>query len=532
MAPSLPTRRALYGSILVLIGCTSSESGGPRPAAPQAVAQAPSLEAGRTLYGAHCAVCHGERGDGQGAAAYLLSPLPRDFTSGRFRLVTTENSVPSQADLVAVLERGMPGSAMPPFEWLRPDQRESLALHVRDLAREGIVEGLRRYALEQEEDFDESEARQIAEHRTTPGAPIALGAPPEESAALLARGRELYQSTCALCHGSDGRARDVELQWNEDGSPTRPRDFTAGIFKGPPTREAIVQRLRCGLPGSPMPSTELERPEDAWALASHVLSLVRPGGDERVRLGRRTLVAARAPGLSEDPLDASWRDVPSQRLTLMPLWWRDERIEALELRVLHDGERIAFHLSWPDATRDEELLGTETFSDLIALQLSTEADPPLFAMGAAGRPVELWSWRAAWERDRERVRDVADRYPSLSEDLHGYQPPQAAPLFLTARAAGNPVAAAARADAGEELTAQGLGTVQAPAGRAAEMSARGAWRDGAWSVVFMRPLASSGPADLAAGSPAFVAAAVWDGSALERNGQKSVTVWHVLQLER
>lgn len=515
------------------VACAVPDSGAaPAEAAGQPVAQAPSAERGQALYTTHCVVCHGAKGDGLGPAAYLLSPLPRDFTSGRFRLVSTENAVPSQADLEAVLRRGMPGSAMPAFEWMRADERESLALHVRELTRAGLVEGLKEYAAAEGEDFDESEAREIALRQSTPGPELALGEAPPVSPALLAHGRELYGVSCAPCHGADGRAREVDVQWNEDGTPTRPRDFTAGIFKGEPTRAAVVRRLLCGLPGSPMPATELAQPSDAWALASYVLSLVRPGAEERVRQTRLTVSVGRARALPEDPASPAWQRAPAVECALMPLWWRDERVESVELRALHDGERIALHLRWKDATKDEELLGTETFSDLAALQLSAEDDPPLFAMGDAGRSVDLWSWRAGWERDAGRPRDVADRYPNLSADLYGYQPEESAPLFLTARAAGNPVAGAQRGHAGEELTAQGLGTVQTRAARDASLAARGVWKDGAWNVVFTRPMASVGAAPLAPGARAYVAAAVWDGAAQDRNGQKSVTVWHVLEIER
>jgi DMSO reductase family type II enzyme heme b subunit len=492
----------------------------------------PSLALGSTLYATHCVVCHGATGDGRGPAAYLLSPLPRDFTTGRFRLVSTENAVPSQADLVAVLRRGMPGSAMPAFDWMSEAERGSLALHVRALARAGIVEGLRRYAAEEGEDFDEAEAQEIALRQTTPGAAVELGVAPPDSAGLRARGQELYAASCAPCHGADGRAREVDVQWNEDGTPTRPRDFTAGIFKGEPTREAIVQRLLCGLPGSPMPATELAQPTDPWALASYVQSLVRPGAGERVVQKRQTVAARRTRTLPDGPADAAWERAPAAELALMPLWWRDERIETVEVRALHDGRRIAFQLRWKDSSKDDELLGTETFSDLAALQLSAEPDPPLFAMGDLGRPVDLWAWRAGWERDADGPRDVRDRYPNLSADLYGHQPEEAAPLFLTARATGNPVAADRRAQAGELLTAQGLGTVQPPAGGAASLDARGLWKDGAWRVAFTRAMAGSGGVALTAGTQVHLAAAVWDGRAEDRNGQKSVTVWHVLEIER
>jgi mono/diheme cytochrome c family protein len=512
-----------------LLACSATDE----TRAPAAPVRAASSSSGRELYQRHCVVCHGAQGDGQGQAAYLLSPLPRDFGSGRFRLVSTQNSVPSDDDLVAVLRRGMPGSAMPPFEWLPDEDLASLALYVRELAHAGILRGLEDYAEEEGEDFDEAEALSIAAERTTPGDVLGLDAAPDPSASLIARGKELYAISCAQCHGADGRAREVDVQWNEDGSPTRPRDFTAGIFKGGSSPADIVRRLRCGLPGSPMPATALERSEDAWALASYVASLTQPGAEQRVLQKRHTIVARSLRSLPTAPDAPGWDDIEPVWLALMPLWWRDARIEGLYLRAAHDGARVALQLVWQDPSRDQEFLGTETFTDLVALQLTAEVDPPLFSMGEAGRPVNIWSWKAAWELDLGGSRDVVDRYPHLSADLYGHQPEDAAPLFITARAAGNPMTLARRSS-GEELTSSGFGTLASLPEKATTLDARGLWKDGQWRVVFTRALQprSPGVVDLERGSPAYLALAAWDGSAGDRNGQKSVTVWHALELER
>ncbi|HYM67436.1 MAG TPA: c-type cytochrome, partial [Patescibacteria group bacterium] len=40
--------------------------------------------ADEALYRRHCAVCHGIAGRGDGPAAGLLSPRPRDFTAGAY----------------------------------------------------------------------------------------------------------------------------------------------------------------------------------------------------------------------------------------------------------------------------------------------------------------------------------------------------------------------------------------------------------------------------------------------------------------
>ena len=97
-------------------------------------------ENGQQLYARHCAACHGERGDGKGLAATFLFPKPRDFRAGRFRLVSTNNNVPTREDLQAVLVRGMPGSAMPSWAHLTQQDRDALVDEIMRLRMEGARE--------------------------------------------------------------------------------------------------------------------------------------------------------------------------------------------------------------------------------------------------------------------------------------------------------------------------------------------------------------------------------------------------------
>src|SRR5262249_4042760 len=85
---------------------------------PAMPAEESQLATGRKLYANYCTACHGEKGDGNGPAAKFLSPKPRNFGEGKFRLVSTVNRRPTDQDLLRVLERGMPGSAMFPFAHL------------------------------------------------------------------------------------------------------------------------------------------------------------------------------------------------------------------------------------------------------------------------------------------------------------------------------------------------------------------------------------------------------------------------------
>src|SRR3989338_8175387 len=92
---------------------------------------------GEALYQKQCASCHGLLGAGDGKAAYLLYPKPRDFTRGEFRLISTNDMTARDEDLFKTISRGMPGSAMPPWESLSDEERWSLVYYVRYLTELG-----------------------------------------------------------------------------------------------------------------------------------------------------------------------------------------------------------------------------------------------------------------------------------------------------------------------------------------------------------------------------------------------------------
>ncbi len=99
----------LLGLWLLLAGCAnwselSKRVENPYPGDVAAVAQ------GGTLYSAQgCAVCHGEKGKGDGAAAGGLPVRPPDFTS-RERMITR-----SDPDLFWAITRGREKSQMPAY---------------------------------------------------------------------------------------------------------------------------------------------------------------------------------------------------------------------------------------------------------------------------------------------------------------------------------------------------------------------------------------------------------------------------------
>jgi len=69
-----------------------------------------TLKAGKDIFGANCAMCHGSDGWGRGESGHTLQPPPANFNEPR-RLYNR-----SEANLYAVLREGIYGSAMPPWK--------------------------------------------------------------------------------------------------------------------------------------------------------------------------------------------------------------------------------------------------------------------------------------------------------------------------------------------------------------------------------------------------------------------------------
>ena len=91
------------------------------------VTEAEALHHGKALYGSYCAGCHGVNGDGRGPAAGMLIVKPRDFTSGRYKFRSTTNgTLPTDADLMRTITRGVNRTSMP--EWSLLPERERMAL--------------------------------------------------------------------------------------------------------------------------------------------------------------------------------------------------------------------------------------------------------------------------------------------------------------------------------------------------------------------------------------------------------------------
>jgi len=489
----------------------------------------PQLIRGLEVYQEQCAPCHGTGGRGDGPAAYLLNPHPRDFTSGTFRLTSTESGMPNDADLERSIRLGLPGSAMPPWGYLAQSEIEALILAVRYLALEGKAE-----TLMGEQQITRDAALKTAAGALTPGDPVEVPAKPPSAAINVEHGQELFVKSCAPCHDVDGRGRLRTDMVDGSGFPIFARDFTQGIFKGGSNDELLALRIVRGLPGSPMPALPYGA-ADLWSIVGYVETLIKPGAQMRVQQTQATVEAARVSGaLPADPADTAWTRTHSYFLPVMPLWWRTDRIAGLDVAVLRDGRSLAIRVEWKDETADVQQLDQAAFSDGVALQFSNRENPPPLSMGAPDGDVNIWYWRAALDSEAAQGYAVlADVHPNMPTDAADAYPGVPNEItFMTAAAVENPVATSDSRTPVENLYAAGFGTLTTVPSTVHSVAGVARRTIHGWQVVFTRALAggAAGNVDLSGVKPVAIGFAVWDGHAGDRNGQKSITIWHKLQL--
>lgn len=88
---------------------------------------------GKKVYGTYCAMCHGEKGLGDGAAGASLSPKPRNFVEGKWKMGGKTK------DLYMVLQNGIPGSSMVSFKAsIKPIDRWSLVHYIRSITQNKV----------------------------------------------------------------------------------------------------------------------------------------------------------------------------------------------------------------------------------------------------------------------------------------------------------------------------------------------------------------------------------------------------------
>lgn len=467
--------------------------------AASADAQDQELSLGKDVYDRWCAGCHGVDGAGAGPGAATMLPRPRDFTRAQYQVRTTgTGELPTDADIMHVIDVGMPGTAMPGWEdALSRDEREALVAYLKSFSR-----------------FFESGPEPT---------PLEFGSAPSSSEATITEGARLYQEIeCWQCHGQAGRGDGSAAATLDDdlGFPNYAADLTRNwLFNGGGAVEDIYRVLRTGLDGTPMPTfsdlieSDIVTDDQLWSLAHYVRSL-SPARAPAVReVITATLDESELPSTPDDERWASVQPfyVPLAGQVIVKPRWFSPRVTNIWVRALHDGEDVVLLVSWTDPTqspssdpdwasfaqrvvdtmepKDEGSTWEPGAPDRLVVQfpqtLPSGLERPHFLQGDARRPAYLWSWSS--EEDRA-----------------------------------------------VEMVAEGLATGQQQPDENQQLSAVSTWSEGEWRVLFRRPLMTP---DIAADLQLPLATAVpiafqaWDGDNGEAGKQNAVSTWYFLALE-
>ena len=452
---------------------------------------------GQVTYERWCAGCHGLDGTGDGPGAGYMLPRPRDFTQALYQIRTTASGdLPTDDDILAIIDRGMPGTTMPGWEaLLSNDEREALVQYLKTFSRF----------------FSADEIPQ----------PLEFSRATRSNADVLAEGERLFREVvdCAACHGDGGRGDgESSPALVDDGDfPIPAADLTENwLFNGGGEAEDIYRRLLTGLDGTPMPSLAdvitagVITDEQLWAIAHYVRSLSPddpPGITEVVR----GVLFEDAP-LPSSVDDEAWDEIEGAYLPLagqiivMPRWFHP-RVDGVWVQAAHDGETVAVRVSWSDPNNSPDPEWADWKSQVIALMQPKEGDPPdegptpdqlvvqfpmqmpegmerpFFLRGDNRRPVYIWQWQS-------------DRDGALEGEARGI----GTEAFLSG---------------GQDLTVDA------------------SHADGQWQVMFTRPLVTEDEDDLdfVIGEAIPMALFAWDGDNGESGTRGAVSSWYFLFLE-
>lgn len=235
-----------------------------------------------------------------------------------------------------------------------------------------------------------------------------------------------------------------------------------------------------------------------------------------------------------------WKKLAVQKVAMLPQNIVPPKIAApgvkeLRVRAAHNGEWIAFHIEWADATRSERIV-VDRFGDQVAIELPVKFNKdalPSPMMGNPGGRVAILQWRAAFQRDLEHGEvTVRDLYPNAQVDVYPDQVLRAtdARPYTGALGLDNPISHPFLTPVLDQM-AEGWGTMTVKPEQRAD--GHGAWKHGRWAVTILRPMnvedAATPP--LTAGGETVAAFAVWDGGARDVGSRKAWSNWIPLRIE-
>ena len=210
----------------------------------------PSVQRGRAVYQANCALCHGNQGQGVAAAAANMNVPPRDLRSPQAtRELTRER-------MIASVTEGRPGTAMAPFGDRLPKQDiEAVVDYIRASLMLPATPGI--------------SGMHAHGSGGDPAQPLPGGLKGD-----AAKGGAFYRANCATCHGVKGDGQGPRAYFIRP----KPRDFTAAASRASLNRAALFEAVANGRVGTEMPAwNKVLTPQEIANVSEYVYgAFIRP----------------------------------------------------------------------------------------------------------------------------------------------------------------------------------------------------------------------------------------------------------------
>ncbi len=208
MVHGLKLKKPLFYPVVLLLALVV--------ALPGYAADAVSAEQAAKVYSDNCAVCHGDKGDGQSRARFGLNPPPRDFTSADAAKTL------SRELMIDRVTHGKPATAM--VAWQSRLSSAEIA---------GVVDYIRSSFMAPATPVKVTSVTAAA----VPTTPMALG-------------KKIFEDNCRVCHGDRGNG----ATWTNTVLDPPPRNFTSPQSRRILTRTRMLASVTHGRPGTAMMS--------------------------------------------------------------------------------------------------------------------------------------------------------------------------------------------------------------------------------------------------------------------------------------
>jgi mono/diheme cytochrome c family protein len=291
------------------------------------------------------------------------------------------------------------------FSHLGSDRIEQLTRVVQKFRRDGLM------SLLAPEARDMDQLLEWVDHELKEPAAMVVPPRPILDAMAPARGQLTYTTLCSTCHGALGRAENPPPAVTVGDEPYFPRDLARGVLKGGETPEDLFRRVRCGMPGTVMPSVPKSVLSDSatWDLISYLQTLIPTGAQALHQTVGPQIIVARIEGACPTAAnDPRMVDLPAVAVPVVPFRRDEATISGILVQAASDGKHLIFRVRYADDSLNPSPISGQGGlpPDGLAVRLSANALAPVLPIPGQPLPLDRALWLAgSMPEERDPVFD-------------------------------------------------------------------------------------------------------------------------------